>query len=125
MDSVFLAGLTISISWEVRQFPSPLAGIGFVVLLPFWPVVVFPMLLAWGLLRRQRVAFAPYGFIGIAFAWLVAFAGFRVIVPDEGPIGLLGELRTNPRETLPVLAFFLTPAVLALGLAWTRRGSHR
>jgi hypothetical protein len=125
MYSVLLAGLTIYISWWVRQSPSLLAGIAFIALLPFWPVVMFLMLLAWWLLRRPGAAFASWGFIGIALAWLVAFVGLLVILPDEGPIVWWRELLTRPEETLPVLAFFLTPAVLALGLAGTRWGSHR
>jgi len=119
--SALFAWLTFRISWGVRQSPHLLAGIAFVALLPFWPIVVFLMLLAWWLLRRSEVAFAPYGFIGIALAWLVAFAGFLVILPDQGPMGFLYELWKNPGETWPVLAFFLTPAMLALGLARMRR----
>ena len=119
--SALFAGLTFWISWGVRQSTHFLAGIAFVGLVPFWPIVVFLMLLAWWLLRRSEVAFAPYGFIGIALAWLVAFAGFLVILPDQGPMGFLYELWKNPGETWPVLAFFLTPAMLALGLARMRR----
>jgi hypothetical protein len=129
MYSVLLAWLTIYISFyislEVRRSTSLFAGLAFIVLLPFWPVVVFLMLLAWWLLRRPGAAFASWGFIGIALAWLVAFVGLLVILPDEGPIVWWRELLTRPEETLPVLAFFLTPAVLALGLAGTRWGSHR
>jgi hypothetical protein len=127
MYSVLLAWLTIYISLEVRRSTSLFAGLAFIVLLPFWPVVVFLMLLAWWLLRRPGAAFASWGFIGIALAWLVAFVGFLVILPDEGPIvgPILWWLLTRPEEKLPVLAFFLTPAVLALGLAGTRWGSHR
>jgi hypothetical protein len=123
MYSVLLAWLTIYISLGVRRSTSLFAGLAFIVLLPFWPVVVFLMLLAWWLLRRPGAAFASWGFIGIALAWLVAFVGLLVILPDEGPI--VWWLLTRPEEKLPVLAFFLTPAVLALGLAGTRWGSHR
>jgi len=125
MYSVLLAWLTIYTSLEVRHSTSLFAGLAFIVLLPFWPVVVFLTLLAWWLLRRHGSAFAPWGFIGIALAWLVAFAGLSVIFPEEGPIARWRELLTRPEETLPVLAFFLTPAVLALGLARTQWGSHR
>jgi hypothetical protein len=123
MYSVLLAWLTIYTSLGVRQSTSLFAGLAFIVLLPFWPVVVFLMLLAWWLLRRPGAAFASWGFIGIALAWLVAFVGLLVILPcHEGPIAWWRELLTRPEETLPVLAFFLTPAVLALGLAGTREG---
>jgi hypothetical protein len=125
MDSVLLAWLTIYTYLWVRQSADLFAGLAFVFLLPFWPVVVFLTLLAWWLLRRHGSAFAPWGFIGIALAWLVAFAGLSVIFPEEGPIARWRELLTRPEETLPVLAFFLTPAVLALGLARTQWGSHR
>jgi len=127
--SALFAGLTFWISWWVRQSTSFFAAAAFVVLLPFWPVVVFLMLLAWWLLRRSEVAFAPYGFIGIALAWLVTFAGAfaEFLVIYQGPMVFLYELLTDPMEMRPVLAFFLalafflTPAMLALGLARMRR----
>jgi len=125
MDSVLLAWLTIYTYLWVRQSADLFAGLAFVFLLPFWPVVVFLTLLAWWLLRRHGSAFAPWEFIGIALAWLVACAGCSVIVPivpDEEPIAWWLELLARPEEVWPVLAFFLTPAVLALGLAGTREG---
>lgn len=133
--------LTVYVSYSVARSPSLFAGLGFIALLPLWPPVVLLTLLAAILLRGQRVRGFPL-FLGTALAWVAAWVGFCwfILLPKALPSpppgrGLPGEmpipLKTPAqailealfhRESLPIHAFFLLPALLALLLGrWATR----